>query len=206
MRVSAPGEELFRQRNDRDSLAHRFPGIWVQRTSPRGHNSSTSEGLLQADASRTGKHVLTPRLALSSKRIIGGMLAQGPAEIGFRAEGGGRGKSIQREISSLCALKGIVPFIVNKGESRTAHTGRKREQRDFTGVKPLREVAGLHVPKIPPISNGIRSRARARLKPGVSELLPQVDLPLQSLRRERSHIQTVVVENRVNQLELVAVE
>ena len=134
------------------------------------------------------------------------MLAKCPAEIGLRAERCGGCKSVQRKIRSLGAFKRIVPFIVDKGESRTAHTGWKREQRDFTGVKPLREMASLNQTEIPAISDGIGSSSRPRLHPGVSELLPQVDLSLQSLRGERCHIQTVVIEDRVDQLELVAVE
>src|SRR5579864_3376366 len=206
MRVATAGEELFGQRNKRDSLAHRLSSVRVQGTSPGRHHSSASVGLLQADARRTRKHILTPGPSLSSKCVIRGILSKRPAEIGLRAERFGRGKSIQRDISSLRTLQGIVPFIVDKGESRTAHTRRKREQRDFAGVKPLREVAGLNQTEIPAIGNRIGSRTRPRLKPGISELLPQIDLPLQSLRRERSHIQTVVVENCVDQLEFVAVK
>src|SRR5579864_5124581 len=115
---------------------------------------------------------------LPSKRIIVGVLAKCPAEIGLRAERCGGCKSVQREIRSLGAFQRIVPFIVDKGESRASHTGWKREQSDFTGAKPLCEVARFDQTEIPAISNGIGSRARPRLDPGVSELLPQVDLPL----------------------------
>src|SRR5207302_7449779 len=76
----------------------------------------------------------------------------------------------------------------------------------FPRRETFREVAGLHRSEIETVRNRVRSRARARLSTGVSNLLPQVDFSLQPLRRECSHVQTVVVKNRVGQLVLVAVE
>src|SRR5271165_4965565 len=144
--------------------------------------------------------------ALATECVIRGMLRQRAAEIGFRSEVGGRGKSIQREVASFGAFQRIVPLVVDESETGAVHTGRKRENRNFTGRKPLGEVAGFLPAEIPAIGNRIGSGSGPWLDAGVPELLPQVDLAFQPLRSERRHIQTVVVENRVDQLELVVVQ
>ena len=95
---------------------------------------------------------------------------------------------------------------MNERKTGTAHASREREKRNFTGSKSSREVSGLHQTKIPPIGNRIRSGTSPRLISGVSDLLPQVDFSLQALRSEGRDIQTVVVENGIDQLELVIVE
>src|ERR1700686_1907874 len=98
MGVAATCEKLLGQRNERDSLAHRLPRMRVQRTGSGGHDSGTSERLLQANACRTAKYELMSRLTFASKCIVGGILTERPAEIGFRTKIAGSGKTIQREI------------------------------------------------------------------------------------------------------------
>src|SRR6202165_2633586 len=132
------------------------------------------------------------------------MLPQSAAEIAFRSEVRGRDKPIQRKVVSLGAFQWVVPLVVNEGEAGAAHSGWKRQQRNFAEV--IREMAGFHQTKIVPIRHRIRARAGPRLGAGVSKLLAQVDFSFESLRSERRHIQTVVVKSRVDQLELVVVE
>src|SRR5579862_30220 len=67
-------------------------------------------------------------------------------------------------------------------------------------------MAGLDHSVVETVSNRIWSRTSTRFPARGSELLPYVDLSLQPLRRKGRHIQAVVIEDRVDQLELVAIE
>src|SRR5579862_1990104 len=139
MRVAAAGEELFRQRNERNPFANCLPRA-IQRTGAWRDDSGASIGLLQADTGGTGEDVLMPRLAFAPKRIVGGMLKQGAAEVGLRSEVGGRSKCIQREVGSFRALQRVVALVVDKREAGPSYACGKREQSDFAGVKAFREV------------------------------------------------------------------
>src|ERR1700722_63536 len=132
------------------------------------------------------------------------MLRQSAPEIAFRSEVSGRGKAIQRKVAPFGAFQRIVPPVVNKSEAGAAYSGGKGQQRNFAEI--IREMTGLHQAKIIAVGYRVRARPGPRLGAGFSKLLPQVDLSLKSLRRERSHIQTVVVKSCVDQLELIVVE
>src|SRR5580704_8562593 len=204
VRVAPTRKKLFLQWDGGNAHAGLFPRYagWAR---SRRENLGPSEGLFEAHAGRTRKHKLMPRLSLA-KHVIAGILAESASEIGFRAKISGSGEAIEREVVSLCALEGIVPLVVNKGETRASDTGGKRQNRNLIGREPLGEVAGLHPTKIPAIGKRIRPRASPRPDTGVSELLPQVDLAFEPLGCKRCHVQAVVVENRVNQFEFVVVE
>src|SRR4029077_6258123 len=137
---------------------------------------------------------------------IGGKLTKGAAKVGLGGKIFGRSKTVQREVAALGAFQGIVALVADVSETRTANTGGKREDCEFAGRKVFCEVVGLHQAEIDAISNRTRSLPGAGLTPGVSDLLPKVDLPLQALGSECGHIEAVVVESGIDQLEFFVVE
>src|ERR1700756_1938720 len=132
MRVAATGEELFRQRNDCDSLANCLTRT-VQRTRAGGYHSGAAIGLLQPDAAGTGEDVLMLGFALASEGIVGRMLKKGAAEVGFRPEVGRRRESVECEIGSFRTFQRIVALIMDVREAGTTHAGGQRKQSDFAG-------------------------------------------------------------------------
>src|ERR1700722_9770326 len=163
MRVAAAGKELLRQRDGPNVGACRLTRR-VQRARPGRQDLRAPKRLLHANAGRAGKYELVSGLALSAKRIVGRILRQQAAEIAFRTEVTGGGKTVEREIVSLGALQRIVALVANEGKARAAHAGRKREERDFAGGETLRKIAGLHPPEIEAVGNRTGSRAGSRLR------------------------------------------
>src|SRR5690349_12132978 len=133
MRVAAAGKELFRQRDQRDALAYRLVGVWINGARSRRHDAGASEGLLQSDGRRAGEYELMPWLSLSAESLVGGILHQRAAEIGFGSEIARGGKTIEREVVALGAFQGVVTLVANESEARTSHAHGKREERDFAG-------------------------------------------------------------------------
>src|SRR5580658_10363098 len=150
MRVAPAGKELFGQRDGGDVGTGGLAG-GIERAGAGRQNLGPPERLLHANTRRPGKYELMSRFAFSSKSVIRGMLPEHAAKVGFRSEIAGRDESIQHEIASFRAFQRIVPLVVDERETRTAHAGGKRENRNFAGRKTLREVAGFHQAKIPAI-------------------------------------------------------
>src|ERR1035441_9696141 len=132
MGVSAARKELLGQRDGCEVGTGRLPRR-IQRTRTGRQNPGFVNRLLHADGRRTGEHVLMTGLALASKGVIGGILRQRAAEIGFSSKVLGRSKTIEREITPLRAFEGIVTFVTDVGEPRTAYACRQGEDRDFAG-------------------------------------------------------------------------
>src|SRR5579871_896954 len=177
----------------------------IGRAGPGWPHPGSTERLLHPNTGGTGKYPLMPRLSLS-QNLVRRILRQDAAEIRLRAEVAGRRKGVQSEVIPLRAFQRIVPLVMDKRETRAAHAGRQRQQRKFTGSELRRKMACLDSPEVETIGNRIWARASAGLGPGAANLLPQVDLALQSLRRECGDIVAIVVEDRVDELPLVAVE
>src|ERR1700722_6995435 len=67
-------------------------------------------------------------------------------------------------------------------------------------------MTGLHLPKIEAVGDGIRPGTGSRLHSRAANLLSKVDLSFPALRSERGHVQTVVIENSKDHLELFVVK
>ena len=206
MRVAPAREELFRQRDQRKSLAERLIGLWVGSTRAWRTYPGAIERLLDADRRGSRENKLSVYFAFASKGLISRVLRQQSAEIRFRAQKPDRVEAIQGEVVSFRAFQRIVALVANEGKARAPHTRGQRKNRNFARREVRVEIASFDSSEIEPIGDRTRPRSRAWFRTGTADLLPQINLPFQSLRREGSHIQAVVVEDRVDQLELVTIE
>src|SRR5947209_1924519 len=132
MRVPSPGEELFRQWDERKAFAKRLVRVRICGAGTRRTHPRCSKRLLKTNAGRAREYKLPSRPPLSSKRLVRGVLSQQAPVVGLRSQEPSRRKAVQREIVPLRALQRIVSFVSNVGEPGTAYPGGKRQDRDCT--------------------------------------------------------------------------
>src|SRR5216684_1335294 len=101
MGVAAPGEEDFRQRNDRNILL--TGGLQViQRTRPGRQNPGSPINLFQSEGSRPGED---KSVWGAPKGIIRRILAQSPREIRLRTQVTCSGETVKGKVLSLGAFQ-----------------------------------------------------------------------------------------------------
>src|ERR1700682_5021064 len=121
MRVSTASKEKFGQGNNRGARrADVLPSPGIGGAGSWGQDSGLPEWLFQSDGRRARKHVLAPWTSFAPERVVGRVLGDCAAEIGFGAEVTGRSEDIQREIVPFRAFERVVAFVSDVGEARTA--------------------------------------------------------------------------------------
>ena len=135
------------------------------------------------------------------KGVIGGILSESASEISLRTKVTGCGKAIEGEVLALGAFERIVPFVADEGEARTADARGQRKQTKFGRRKVRSQVAGFHVAVIEAVGDGC-----GVIRLLLADLLAEIDFTFLPLRGESGNIQTVVVEDGVEDLEAVVVE
>src|SRR5258706_7890953 len=154
--------------------------------------------LLQPKGSGASEHKL---MMGPPKGVLGGILPEEAAVVSLGTEVTGCGESIQGEVLAFCTFQGTVALIPDESKTRTADASGQGKQTEFGGGEVGCEVAGLYAAEVEAVGDGT----------GVvgllcSDLLPQIDLALQSLRGEGGDVETVVVKNRVEKLQANVVE
>src|SRR5437016_4990739 len=133
MRVAASGKKTFGQRNQGGAGGNGFVRL---------NDDRIAEWILDADAGGAGEDEALLGRTVLSERVVGRVLYEDAAEVGFRTEVAGGDSRVERGVPTLGGFQRAVAAVADQRQGRNSHTGRLREDRDQVGAND--EIAGLH--------------------------------------------------------------
>src|SRR5712671_3799960 len=121
MGVAPAAKETLRQRNKGLAGGRGLRGIQQNRVSER---------VFDPDAGGTGEDESSSGAAISKKGVIGGVLDQQPAEVGFGAKIAGGDAAFDGGVVSTCAFQIVIAAVAGVEKIRSSYPGRLGEERD----------------------------------------------------------------------------
>src|SRR6267143_290024 len=90
----------------------------------RAEQHCVAEGIFETNTCRTREYPTGAGSVVAEKRVVGRILDQRTAEIGFRAKVTGRHAALERSVTAVIGLQIIVAPVAHKKEIRFAHARR----------------------------------------------------------------------------------
>src|SRR5208282_1029547 len=190
MGVAPSAVKTLRQRNQ--GLTSRSRLRWVQ-------HHRASQRVFNPDAGGTGEDKPLPRAAIAKEGVIGGILAQHPAEVGFRAKIAGGNAALERGIAAASAFQVVIATVTNVEKIRNAYPGGRGEKRNEVGGDF--NIAGLHAA----ITETVGKRRQLAVLFLVQHL-QDLQSTLKAFRGEGGNIHGVVVKRSGGETKLVVVQ
>src|SRR5580765_8497335 len=183
MRVAASGKKTF--------------GEWDQGGPSRNglvrfDNYRLAERILNADAGGAREDEALLGRTVLSERVVGRVLYENAAEVGFRTEVAGGDSRVERGVGALRRFQWAVATVPYQRQGRNSYPSRLRECRDQVGADY--EIAGLHaaIGKAVDRLSGWTARHNALVI--AAEALMDLGGAFQALGSEGGDVERVVVK------------